>query len=152
MHRHKSHFQNPLRQNYHHVRVVEELLGARRDQLDNLVVFVGSATPKTAMPQHVFWSRNELRNYIASQKRPRCTAAEVKEFAEKLQKSALESNKQTRQAHVQHVRQKALKRQVDTTKCPRCGGDMHQRTNRKTGQAFWGCARYPKCRGTRQIR
>jgi len=33
--------------------------------------------------------------------------------------------------------------------CPSCGGEMVQRTNRRTHDTFWGCARFPVCRGTR---
>lgn len=33
--------------------------------------------------------------------------------------------------------------------CPRCGTTMVERTNRRTGSVFWGCASYPACRGTR---
>ena len=36
--------------------------------------------------------------------------------------------------------------------CPECGSPMQQRKARKgpnTGQSFWGCTRYPACRGTR---
>lgn len=35
--------------------------------------------------------------------------------------------------------------------CPRCAGAMVRRTARKgahAGNSFWGCAAYPKCRGT----
>lgn len=35
------------------------------------------------------------------------------------------------------------------TPCPDCGGAMLRRTNRASGQKFWGCARFPECRGTR---
>lgn len=41
---------------------------------------------------------------------------------------------------------------VDETKtfpCPDCGGPMLLRTNRQNGDKFWGCAKYPNCRGTR---
>lgn len=33
--------------------------------------------------------------------------------------------------------------------CPRCAVPMVRRTNRRTGQAFWGCGRYPACHETR---
>lgn len=33
--------------------------------------------------------------------------------------------------------------------CPDCGGAMVSRANKTTGQRFWGCKDYPKCRGTR---
>lgn len=37
-------------------------------------------------------------------------------------------------------------------KCPRCGSTMHRRTARRgsnAGGSFWGCSRFPVCRGTR---
>ena len=36
-----------------------------------------------------------------------------------------------------------------TPDCPRCGGAMVERTNATTAARFWGCPRYPACRGTR---
>jgi len=33
--------------------------------------------------------------------------------------------------------------------CPRCGRAMVERSNRKTGQRFWGCSAFPVCRGVR---
>lgn len=33
--------------------------------------------------------------------------------------------------------------------CPDCGGEMLLRTNRQNGDKFWGCKKYPECRGTR---
>jgi restriction system protein len=33
--------------------------------------------------------------------------------------------------------------------CPRCGKAMVERSNKRTGEMFWGCAAYPACRGTR---
>ena len=36
---------------------------------------------------------------------------------------------------------------VEDVTCPECGGKMKARVS-KHG-AFWGCAAYPKCKGTR---
>ena len=33
--------------------------------------------------------------------------------------------------------------------CPRCGISMVRRQNRSRGTYFWGCSRYPNCKGTR---
>lgn len=33
-------------------------------------------------------------------------------------------------------------------KCPRCGAEMAVRNNKKTGNSFWGCSRWPHCRYT----
>lgn len=38
--------------------------------------------------------------------------------------------------------------------CPRCAASMRKRVARKgrfQGQAFWGCSRYPRCKGTRSL-
>ena len=38
--------------------------------------------------------------------------------------------------------------------CPTCDGPMVKRVARRganVGKAFWRCAKYPKCRGTRQM-
>ena len=31
--------------------------------------------------------------------------------------------------------------------CPKCGGSMVHRQNRQNGDFFWGCSRFPNCRG-----
>lgn len=36
--------------------------------------------------------------------------------------------------------------------CPSCGGEMVLRTNSFDGSSFWGCPRFPACKGTRDIR
>lgn len=33
--------------------------------------------------------------------------------------------------------------------CPRCDAPMVRRSNRRTGEVFWGCPAFPGCRGTR---
>jgi len=33
--------------------------------------------------------------------------------------------------------------------CPDCGAEMALRANRTTGNKFWGCKKYPNCKGTR---
>ena len=43
----------------------------------------------------------------------------------------------------------------DQLRCPQCGSKMALRTARRgrsSGKQFWGCARYPECRGTVSIR
>lgn len=37
----------------------------------------------------------------------------------------------------------------ESVKCPECGGPMLSRKNQASGQRFWGCLRFPDCRGTR---
>ena len=38
---------------------------------------------------------------------------------------------------------------LEDVECPDCGSRMISRKNSKNGDMFWGCSKYPKCRGTR---
>ena len=43
---------------------------------------------------------------------------------------------------------------ADNPTCPQCGTAMIQRTAKKgqfAGQPFWGCGRYPRCKGILEI-
>lgn len=151
LHRHKSQFQNPLRQNYKHIKVVQDLLGIEIRQLHNVVVFVGSAEPKTDMPENVLWDTSELLDYICSKQLTHFSDSQLRIFRERLSSNALETNSETNRAHVNYLIAKADERQNDKTKCPRCTATMVERSNRKSGEKFLGCSRYPKCKGTRKI-
>lgn len=149
VYRKKSRFQNPLRQNYHHMKVLQSLLQIQAHHIYNVIAFVGSAEPKTEMPPNVVWSTKELLNYIRSKKDIHFTEDEVQSLANLLEGSALEPNRKTRATHVQHVKAKTAKHNNDKTRCPRCSASMVQRTNRQSGQKFLACSRYPKCGGCR---
>ena len=62
-------FQNPLRQNYKHIRVLESLLRLNKGQIHSVIVFVGESTFKTKMPDNVKY-RGEYIRYIKSKTRP----------------------------------------------------------------------------------
>jgi len=38
-----------------------------------------------------------------------------------------------------------------TSKCPKCGAELVKRYSSKYSKTFWGCSRYPACRGGRNI-
>lgn len=57
----------------------------------------------------------------------------------------------TRQPRLEEAMQ-AKTTEAAAPACPKCGGSMVQRTARKgsrAGQLFWGCEKYPACRGVR---
>ena len=58
-------FLNPLRQNYKHLKAVENLLGLGPRCLHSVVVFVGNSEFKTMMPPNVL-ERRQLVPYIRS--------------------------------------------------------------------------------------
>ena len=49
----------------------------------------------------------------------------------------------------QQVAPSTPKRTQSVPSCPQCGSAMRRRSGRRG--AFWGCSRYPSCRGTRNI-
>jgi predicted nucleic acid-binding Zn ribbon protein len=45
---------------------------------------------------------------------------------------------------------KRKKKRASGPSCPACGGEMKRRVN-ASSEPFWGCATYPKCKGTVNI-
>lgn len=154
-------FQNPLRQNHAHVKAVESILEVDLKVLHNFVVFTGSAEPKTAMPENVAWGLRALGKLIAVRRQIVFSDLQLNAFVEKLQGQALENNRAVRRQHLQNLEKNAAAKNiaqssgpsdpVSQASCPKCGGDMVKRANRKTGDSFWGCAKFPKCRGIRKV-
>lgn len=157
----RRNFQNPLRQNYAHIGAVQEILEVDPKVLHNFVVFTGSAEPKTDMPENVAWGLRALGKLIAVRKQLVLSDLQLNAFAETLQSQALENNTAVRRQHLQNLEKKSRAKTLAQTSrpsnpasqisCPKCGGEMVKRTNRKTGDTFWGCMKFPKCRGTRKL-
>jgi len=144
-------FQNPLRQNYKHVRAVEEALRIPAETAHSVVVFVGGATFKTPMPENVTRGVGYAR-YIKSFRELVFSEFDVRAFVSLLESGRLAPSAQTHRDHVAHLQKRA-----DPTAdriCPACGSTMVVRTVRRgdrAGQRFWGCSGYPKCRVTQEV-
>lgn len=152
IYKHSSRFQNPLHQNYKHVKTLESLLGLNDQQVHSLVVFVGNSTFKTEMPENVTYGRDYIR-YIKSKKQPVLSEAEVTEIVNKIKAGRLSPSFKTNREHVKHVKNIVSEKQ-NTTVCPKCGSPMVMREIKKgphKGNKFWGCSRFPQCRGIRTI-
>jgi len=52
---------------------------------------------------------------------------------------------------VQKEQQKRKPKAGESPACPKCGAFMLKRHRRSDGKAFWGCSRYPDCKGTKNI-
>ncbi len=148
IYKHSNKFQNPLHQNYKHVNTLEQLLGLKKNQIHSLVVFVGDCTFKTVMPENVTYGIGYAK-YIKSKKQPVLTPKEVSEIINKIEKGRLRQSFNTNLVHVTHVKEIKNKKK-NTIACPKCGSQMVQRTSKK-GNTFWGCSRFPKCRGTKNM-
>lgn len=63
MFKNKYAFQNPIRQNYKHVLILQHILGLNYNKFISIVVFTGSGEFKTQLPENVL-KIGDLKNYV----------------------------------------------------------------------------------------
>ena len=165
IYKHTNKFQNPLHQNYKHVKTLEALLDIPASAIHSLVVFVGDSTFKTELPDNVVYAGGYIR-YIKARREVILSQAAVDTMTAHIEQLRLQRGFTTNRQHVKHLRQKkapsppaapavvpsvtASTTPQSQKQCPKCGGTMVLRTARKgqnAGNQFWGCATYPACRG-----
>ena len=149
--KHKSKFQNPLHQNYKHVKTLEALLpikcNANNNGIFSVIIFIGDSTFKTKMPENVRFARGGIE-YIKSKTDIVFNEQEVINLIEQIESGRLERSYQTNRQHVKHVRD-IIKEKHSTKSCSKCGAEMVLRKATKgknAGNEFWGCSAFPKCR------
>ncbi len=99
----KSHrFQNPLRQNYKHLKTLESLLDLNMNQLHSVIVFVGSGVLKSEMPSHVTTGTGCIQ-YIQSKTVKVLSKVDVSQCIEKIERGRLARSFKTNRDHVRHV-------------------------------------------------
>ncbi|MBN1445459.1 MAG: NERD domain-containing protein [Candidatus Omnitrophica bacterium] len=146
---HTGEFQNPLHQNYKHVKTLQALLGLNDKQIYSVVAFAGESEFKTDMPENVTSGGGELARFIKSKTEQVFTESEVSEITAKIEEGRLTPSLKTEREHVKHVRQIAEEKKAANL-CPRCGSPMVLREVKKgqnSGKKFWGCSKYPQCKG-----
>ncbi|PSV29253.1 MULTISPECIES: NERD domain-containing protein [unclassified Photobacterium] len=152
IYRHSSKFQNPLHQNYKHVKTLESLLGIDLVNLHSVIVFIGDSTFKTKMPENVTYSRGCI-HYIKQFSQQVFSESEYEKILDQLQNIKLKRGVITNIKHRQHVQQLVtLKSSIKC--CSRCGAEMVLRETKRganKGQQFWGCSTFPKCRSIQAV-
>jgi hypothetical protein len=135
-----------------HVKAVRDLLGLEPDQVHNVVVFVGTCTFKTPMPAEVVHGVFSLASFIRAKRVLLFTEDEVRRFIEDILDKRLDPGFRTERTHVRNVKRRISDNAADSgIACPVCGGVMVERLNRRTGERFLGCRRFPRCRGARSL-
>ncbi len=136
----KIYVNNPLHQNYGHVKSLEEILNLPEENFISLVCIPSRATVSVK-------SNNVTRIYdlidkITSYKEDIIeNPNEIYEIINNLNIT----DKVERKVHVKNAREiKSNKDEELKNKCPKCGGELIKR-NGKYGE-FMGCSNFPKCR------
>lgn len=146
--KHSQKFQNPLHQNYKHVKTLQSLLGLGNEQVYSLVVFVGDSTFKTPMPKNVTYGGGYIR-FIKTHDEEQLSEAEVQSIIDAIQSGRLAGTFKIHRQHVAHVKQIVAKKESEP-RCPKCRGEVVKRTVKRgenAGKEFLGCKAFPKCRG-----
>lgn len=146
--KHKSKFQNPILQNYKHVKTLESLLELNDGQIFSVVVFAGNSTFKTDMPENITDIGGYIR-YIKSKEQELLSSSQVSQIIQRIESGRLVPSFKTNKEHVKHVKT-IIAEKENKKSCPKCGGEMVIRKAKQgsnKGNSFWGCTNYPKCRG-----
>ncbi|MEN2272153.1 NERD domain-containing protein [Vibrio diabolicus] len=153
IYRHSSKFQNPLHQNYKHIKALETLLGCSEEHLHSVIVFIGDSTFKTEMPPNVTYARGSIR-YIQQFNDVVFSDNDYARLTESINRLKLKRGVITDLKHRKHVKE-VVASQVSSNQCPRCGSEMVLRETKRgenIGKQFWGCSTYPKCRAVKQFK
>ena len=144
-------FQNPLRQNYKHVKALEAILCLPADAIHSVVVFSGRCTLKSPLPANVRQGIGYLR-YIQSFREPVLSDEQVNATVTSIQSGRLSPTWATHRRHVQSLKSRHA---GDAERsCQQCGSPMVLRTAKQganAGGQFWGCTAYPRCKGVQRI-
>lgn len=152
IYRHSSKFQNPLNQNYKHIKTLETLLDCSEEHLHSVIVFIGDSTFKTDMPSNVTYARGSIR-YIMQFSEVVFSDKDYAQLIESINQIKLKRGLITDLKHRNHVKDVALSK-ATSNHCPRCGSEMVLRQTKQgenKGQQFWGCSTFPKCRAMKQL-
>lgn len=101
----KNKFQNPLHQNYKHIKCLEEHLNISVKLIHSIVVFVGDSTFKTEMPANVTKARGCVK-YIKSKSAVVFSKSELKEIKNKIESVSFSKTIATNMKHKKHVKSK----------------------------------------------
>ena len=105
LHRRKSRFQNPLRQNYLHVQRLVGLTGLLADVMHSVVAFSGEATFKTKLPPEVMHFA-DVADYILSFKPKMIPQDDVEEIVATIVRVDGAIPASVRKAHVANLRRR----------------------------------------------
>lgn len=145
----KYRFRNPLKQNYGHVKALEQALDLHYSRFIPIVVFSRRAKLNVETKQTLIYT-DELLETIVEYQQPLLTTNEINSIAQKIDELTITS-RENKKEHVDNIRRTAIEceRKINSGICPKCNGRLVLRTG-KYGK-FYGCSNYPTCRFTKQI-
>ena len=144
----KYYINNPVHQNYGHMKALEEVLELDESKFIPIVCISGSAKLKVKATKNHVVVIYDLNSTIMSYTK------EILPNSEEIYNKVLAINitdKEEKKKHVSEVKKIQKEKAIPKGEniCPMCGGTLVERTG-KRGK-FLGCSNYPKCRFTKNI-
>lgn len=139
-------FHSPLRQNYSHVKALQELLKLDENKFIPIIVFSNFAKLNIESRSPVIYFK-DMTQTIKQYNNRLFTESQVLELVDKIRRADIDSDEIMKQHNaVIKSREAETEKKVNEGICPKCGGMLVLR-NGKYGK-FLGCSNYPKCRYT----
>lgn len=96
-------FQNPLHQNYKHIKTLEKILKIKSYKIFSVIVFTGDSKFKTKMPENIIHGVSYI-HYIKSKRRKIISQKEVIKMIASIESSRLSRSFKTNREHIKHVK------------------------------------------------
>ena len=136
--------QNPMTQNYSHIKALQELLGLKKELFIPIVCISNNKEINTNCNNVV--PIYKLIRLILSYND--CILNDKEKIYEYIKENNI-TDENIRQLHIDRI--KESKKKYDPTICPKCGGELLKRKAKKRRYTFIGCSNYPRCRYTRKL-
>lgn len=150
----RFYFQNPIKQNWRHIYAMSDILKLPRRYFFNIVVFCGDCEFRTDIPENVIDS-SDIKSYIKAFDRPLMSDKMVDRVVHAIAAWDASVTNEQKVAHVSNlhaahdVAQLSVLYERGELKCPRCGAAMVLRHRKSDNTPFYGCSKYPVCKGIR---
>ena len=143
----KYYFYNPIRQNYGHIKALEEVLGLDANIFISIICISNQA--RLSVQARNVVNIDYLNDLIKEYKKV-VVKEDLMRIKERLEKSNIRNIK-IRRHHTKEIKKYISNEQkkINNMICPKCNGKLVERSG-KYGK-FIGCSNYPKCKYTTQI-
>lgn len=146
--RKKFSFYSPIRQNYGHVKSLEDVLMIPESSFISIIVFSNQSRLKVKSNNtHVVYLDNILK---IIKKYDQVVIEDVNSIYNKIISLNIKDKKVIKQ-HVKDIKTTISKEQelINQKVCPKCSGELVERVSKRG--PFIGCSNYPKCRFIKNI-
>lgn len=149
----KFQFYNPIRQNYGHIKTLSDLLQLDLAYFHSIIWFASNSELKTKDELPDFVLNRGLISYIKTKNKIILSQEQVLMIVKNIKENKFDNGLGTYFMHRANVR-RHIEQKKNSPTCPKCQSMMVKRVAKNgddKNKAFWGCTRYPKCRGTRPM-